>query len=202
MSGPELLERIIRKTDPDPGKKVIKVSDASHLMSLANVSFSKKETKTSSPLNRERLKIFNEILDDIKFFFSQYRQQTLSNKDPGKILPLKKRLEILVDIVNEEIDDFKDTLYQNLKSDDPDVGMASVFIFSSVKSNSGELKYLKSVLSGLTDSEACKRVQTVEGLKHGFHPGIYDRLLRLSKTENSQTRQLCLEILAYRESNK
>ena len=189
-----LLTRIIRETAAKNGKNRVSISTAGQLLELSTVTYEKTKVQKKSPRERYDRKMFFDALEDLSFFFQQYLRFSQTGGTQYEIDLAKERAAGLLEFIEEDLDNFKETLFTQLGSKDEKIQTAVVYILSSVEKDNDVSPCLNRVLAEFSKCDKGQLPNYINGLKQGKHPQLIQGLKLIKELATPTIRDACDEI--------
>lgn len=189
-----LLDRVIRETT-DSSKRVVSITSTQEFFNQATVTYDTTGPPEPANQNSQLEEWFDEVFYDTVFFLEQFLTLSDTRKRRDAIEWVTDRLEKLLDVIQEQIDDFFPYLREQVVQGKRKEAITAVFVLSSVHKNEAEPKTLNDTLRAFEESENLKLEQFVEGLKIGRHPAIRSKVQELSLKATSDLREACIRVL-------
>ncbi len=136
----KLLSRIVSNTKtPDSRDETIHISSGDQLLALAAFSAGNFEKVIArSPEEEFSGRLFRELFREAGFFYRQYKASLRRGFPDDQLELVVKRLEIIVDAMEESFIDIKDRLLKELKNSDSSAADTIAFILSSLQVDRSE----------------------------------------------------------------
>ncbi len=116
----KILDQIVSKTRETRQNKqsITTITNATDFIAYGTLCKTMPENKLSSRKKGMDDLIFEEVFDEIRFYFQVFCDLHEENGDPGKIKALRRRLLSLVDILEDNINKSESLLLHFIKSRD------------------------------------------------------------------------------------
>ncbi|MCG8337968.1 MAG: hypothetical protein MJE63_25990 [Proteobacteria bacterium] len=193
-------KQLCKAADNTP-EDVIQISSTREFLELSTISYRRVKHVVETPREAYRRKLFIDAIEDMGFFFQQYRISLREDTTDARFELLKEKMASLLDFLEEDLSNATDTLHEQLNSYDEKTVAVVSYILASVSANEEDTPHLNKVLAEFTICDDERLPYFLSGLSHGTHPKLISSLKLIKEMASENVQQACEIILQNRMRN-
>lgn len=179
-----LLETIDENTKNGKKRPIQTITSADELLVMAQVSDSKSEPVIRCRRERYRRNLFTTILEDLYFFYRQWRDAVETGDESERSARLKQRVDSLLDALEADLENYKDLLFQKLETETGHHLSTVAFILASVETEKPNSPFLNRLLEVFRTCSDKNRSFFKSGLESGRHSALRQYLQDIVSDNN------------------
>ncbi len=195
-----ILKKVVEKTrEKFPTKNVITITNTLDLLSFAHITYEKVHQRELTKTEKYFHSMFFDAFEDIEFFHGQLLYQYFEIKDFRKVNATLKRLDGLLDYVEENVEDFQEWLDEKIADEDHHSIRAMAYIMASILCNEDSPAPLNKIVRAFSNCKETEIAAFVKGFKLAKHPALNCIIQSFPKTKLVE--DACKDLIRFRSEN-